>query len=359
VAPNKTHKLTATNFADPAATDLYTWQDTTRWVYIGAGQEKPVVFSLKKKYLKGFLVLTCDIRVPQPDEYAYCQPSIDGTVYDPVLPGQTIEYALEPGRYSVVVKAGPLYVWANDDVTFSPTIYTGRSYKRTVTFNLRRPEPGTIEAFAWPFLAATAGRGPNYIDDFSNPGSGWETSSYANADPARRVGYLDGEFFASLVPTPGAHNCSHGENRSMPYFRDLVLEVDGRFVVFPPDSRQTWHLAFRWGIPANDPSKGGGYVVMITPQQNVALSRAHTNSTHLGSVTSNYIARGSGTNHLQVVAKGSEIAVMVNGVPLLYADDPGYEGYFGGGVTMSVCTQPGEPLEARWDNLRIWDISGF
>lgn len=363
VEPNKTHRLTATNFTDPDATDLYTWKDATRWVYIGAGQEKSVVFSLKKRYLKGFLSLTCNIRVPQPDEYAYCQPSIDGTDYDPILPGQTVEYTLEPGRYSVVVKAGPPYAWTDASLTFSPTIYAGRTYKRTITFNLQRPEPSTIEAFAWPFLAAIADRGPDYADDFSNPGSGWATSSYDNADPARRVGYLDGEFFASLVPTPGAHNCSHGENRSMPYFRDLVLEVDGRFVVFPPNGNQSWHLAFRWGAPANnDPARGGGYVVMINPLQNVALSRGiwlDNNNTHLGGVTSNYIARGSGTNHLQVVAKGSEIAIMVNGVPLLYADDPGYEGYFGGGVTMSVCTHPGEPLEARWDNLRIWDISGF
>jgi hypothetical protein len=62
---------------------------------------------------------------------------------------------------------------------------------------------------------------------------------------------------------------------------------------------------------------------------------------------------GYETNHLQIVVKGSQIAVFVNGKAGGFATDP----LDGGRIAFSVCNFADTSLEARWDNLKIWDIT--
>ena len=64
-------------------------------------------------------------------------------------------------------------------------------------------------------------------------------------------------------------------------------------------------------------------------------------------------ANGYETNHLQIVVKGSQIAVFVNGKAGGFATDP----LDGGRIAFSVCNFADTSLEARWDNLQIWDIT--
>ena len=48
----------------------------------------------------------------------------------------------------------------------------------------------------------------------------------------------------------------------------------------------------------------------------------------------------------------------VNGEPALFTTDPDFdERYASGDFALLVCNFADTPLEARWDNLRIWDIS--
>jgi hypothetical protein len=60
------------------------------------------------------------------------------------------------------------------------------------------------------------------------------------------------------------------------------------------------------------------------------------------------------TNSLQIVAKGPQIAVVVNGEPLALIRD---ERLSRGSITLPVCNSGDTPLEVRFDNIEIWDIS--
>jgi hypothetical protein len=50
----------------------------------------------------------------------------------------------------------------------------------------------------------------------------------------------------------------------------------------------------------------------------------------------------------------------VNGEPALFGVDPYFgEQHASGMIELVVCNFADTPLEARWDNLRVWDISGL
>jgi len=66
------------------------------------------------------------------------------------------------------------------------------------------------------------------------------------------------------------------------------------------------------------------------------------------------IRRGVEANTLQIIAKGPQIAVVVNGEPLAHARD---ESFSGGTIILVVCNGGDTPLEVRFDNFEVWDIS--
>jgi hypothetical protein len=60
------------------------------------------------------------------------------------------------------------------------------------------------------------------------------------------------------------------------------------------------------------------------------------------------------------VAVGARVALYVNGEPALFGVDPYFgEQHASGMIELVVCNFADTPLEARWDNLRVWDISGL
>ena len=67
---------------------------------------------------------------------------------------------------------------------------------------------------------------------------------------------------------------------------------------------------------------------------------------------------GTEWNHWQIIAKGPQLAVYVNGEPIMYLDDAGFTQDYGSGrLELNVCNEGDVPSDVRWDNLRIWDIS--
>jgi hypothetical protein len=91
-----------------------------------------------------------------------------------------------------------------------------------------------------PILAAIADRPPDYVDDFSDPGSGWyvgtRTTEETGGWETGEAGYEDGEYFivvdSGSAPGEGGKNaiCMTGDWSWLPTFPDLVPEVDVRFV---------------------------------------------------------------------------------------------------------------------------------
>ena len=65
-------------------------------------------------------------------------------------------------------------------------------------------------------------------------------------------------------------------------------------------------------------------------------------------------------NHVQLIVKETGLAVYVNEIPTLNVDDPMHAdantlGYF----SLNVCNAGTSPLDTKWDNFRVWDISGL
>lgn len=72
------------------------------------------------------------------------------------------------------------------------------------------------------------------------------------------------------------------------------------------------------------------------------------------------LAGTSETNHIVIVARGPQIAVYANGAPVLYVEDEEYVEPPWGAIKIMACNNRGdEPLDVRWDNLHIWDISNL
>jgi hypothetical protein len=138
VSPNKNHRIEARQFADPAAGDTYTWRDARLSVSVRPGAERTVVFKLRKQYLKGFLVIKCNIaNLPG----AYCSPVFSGAEQAVVAAGTSAQYTLEPGTYDVVVAPGPAGSWRPASFTRRVTIRAGQAQTLTATFTAIPPTP--------------------------------------------------------------------------------------------------------------------------------------------------------------------------------------------------------------------------
>jgi hypothetical protein len=223
-------------------------------------------------------------------------------------------------------------------------------------------------AFIEPILAAIADRPPDLEDDFSDPASGWERG--AIVDPKGwqegERGYVEGEYYVSAPPAKARPQkpeqpmtCAHGHLISQRSFSDMVLEVEGRFVEV---ENGNWSVNFRqWHDPATDAE--GKYDVLFEPRGYVRVGKRHFAEGQeghwtLAEIQGLPVQAGFEPNRLQIVAVGPQIAVYVNGEPALFATDRDFdERYKSGPFDLVVCNEANTPMAARWDNLRIWDIS--
>ncbi len=219
-------------------------------------------------------------------------------------------------------------------------------------------------AFAAPILAAIKDRPPDYQDDFGNSGSGWAVGTTLNADAAGsekgQTGYADGEYFVTAAPA-SSHpqnpqqciTCMGGSSSSLPELSDVVLEVDGHFVA---GENGDWHVHLReWSYHVT--STSGGYAVTLNTGQVNILRNDDSKSTILGQSQAGLARPGTATNHLQIIAKGPQIAVLVNGQPAAFVTYTNAKPSEKGIIRLMACNSGDTPLRAQFDNLKIWDIS--
>ncbi len=196
-------------------------------------------------------------------------------------------------------------------------------------------------AFAAPILAAIANKPPNFEDDFSNQSGGWKAYSQDQS------GYVNGEF--SIVAPPAATgSVSCNGTPPSPRFEssDLVLEIDGRADL---SSQADWIVNFRAG------QQGTGYGLSIANGYLKILRSDSQQTVNLSPQEGYRVHRPADGNHVQIIAKGSRIAISANGEPIALVIDP--QPLQGGGVSLVVCNHSSTQVEARFDNLKIWDIS--
>ena len=63
---------------------------------------------------------------------------------------------------------------------------------------------------------------------------------------------------------------------------------------------------------------------------------------------------------MTLIVRGERIGVYANGLPVLYTEDKHFSEKFKTGIfSLSVCNTGTVPVEIRWDNLKLWDISNL
>ncbi len=214
-----------------------------------------------------------------------------------------------------------------------------------------------IRAFADPILAAVADRSPDIKDDFSDPHSGWPVSSTSTGD---KWGYKDGTY--SLVVTnqyrnPSGDPCLDLSPAIQPDFSDFILEFDAQYVSVIDGN---WHSIFR-DLPSTLPgSPDTYYSTILFPDGNFFLNKSFPTDT-LEIMHNNAIPPflpGTGQNHVTVIARGTKMAVYVNSVPLVLANDPDWQpGKIALNFGACNSASPGAPLEVHFDNLKVWDLT--
>lgn len=258
--------------------------------------------------------------------------------------------------------------WAGEAVVQAPPSVEATPTPQPTATPTPDPLAEQARAFAEPILTAIAGRPPDYQDDFSDPGSGWDVGTRDEKETGwegGETGYADGEYFVRASPAYnvtewGRITCNSGGSWALPEFSDLVIEVDGRFV---SGERGDWQVHLRDGREQTLATEAsGGYAVSISSDGSVNISRYETRNesgetSSLFDARGSFVKRGFETNHLQIIARGAQIAVLVNGQLVAFATDP--DPFERGTVGLVVCNVGDVPLEARWDNLRLWDISNL
>jgi 3-keto-disaccharide hydrolase len=138
-----------------------------------------------------------------------------------------------------------------------------------------------------------------YADDFSMPDSGWKTAS----DEAIKIGVQDGALHFTIDDLDTIAWSTPKDKR----FGDFVLDVDATQVDGPIDN--TYGVIFRYQDDRNfyrlDISGDGYYAVFKRKDGQWTKVQEY--------VETPTIKQGNATNHLQVIAKGSQFTFNVNG----------------------------------------------
>ncbi len=219
------------------------------------------------------------------------------------------------------------------------------------------PIDAQVRAFADPILSTISKRAPDYSDDFSNPRSGWDSGPRPHQGTGHEdgeVGYVDGEYFIQASraqfphPSGGLVTCQGASSGRLPALSDFALRVSGRFVAVETGD---WQIAYRG-------DSHGGYAATFKPEGEVHILRNGSGGGTVSLAGRQVPAMNGGlqANTVQIVARGNQMAVMVNGAPAVIAVDAAYRQ--GGRLGLTVCNFGSSALRVHWDNLAIWRLPG-
>ena len=259
-----------------------------------------------------------------------------------------------PGLFATITPT----ITATSTPTLTPTVVPTKTSIPTPTATFA---PTWFIDFAEPILSTIANKPPTYQDDFSDPKSGWGYGKHTDGWNRGEYGYQDGEYFIVADPAidrPSEHTkvtCNTINGIPSPDISDSVLEIEGKFV---NGSNGGWQIHFR--------DQGAfsvnffNYFVSRDTSGHIGLSRdENRNVTHLPGQSSAEVplAHFNDIDHLQIIAKGPQFAILINGVPIIFTNDPKSQGHESGKVHIEICNLGDDPLRVQFDNLKIWDIS--
>jgi hypothetical protein len=209
--------------------------------------------------------------------------------------------------------------------TLTSTITSTSTPSRTPTPRPTRtntPQPAWVTEFAQPILDAIAVRSPNFQDDFHDKSGGWQADDWCGS----RMDYADGE----LVVTDCRLSDSHIN------YSDFVVEFDARYLLAPTTDSH-WSFHFRT-------TEGPSYSLQIAYGGDVHISLDSAGDYDFPGAAN----PGIQSNHIMVIAKGSKIAIFINGEALFSTDVTllryGDLRFFSDDTVLAI------------DNFKIWNI---
>jgi hypothetical protein len=206
------------------------------------------------------------------------------------------------------------------------------------------PTPKPAQVFAEPILSDIANRPPDYEDDFSDLNSGWPIGSTERD----AWGYEGGEYFI----LSGTKNFLRASTSARaPWVSDFVLEMDARFA---SGESGEWTLVFRDTTETPEQTVSGHYGLNFWLDGQVILFK-YVDGVHTALMGGVPIQGRYEPKHIQLIARGSRIAVYVDGEPLWMVYD---ESLSAGALVLRSQTDTETPLRVYFDNLQIWNISG-
>jgi len=218
------------------------------------------------------------------------------------------------------------------------------------------PQAEQARAFAEPILQAIANRPPDFEDDFSSAGKGWQ--SYEG--PYQTI--ADGVLKAS-VPAGQATDASKstswvGFNNSHLSDPDFVFQIDARANSLALDSEIS--IVLRFLDDEKTTSTPHGYFTFdISPSRRewkIIDHHTQTENPGIGEETTDAIALGKWAK-IMIIARGSAFAVYLNDQPLFYfVNDLHPKGrlYFSAGN--GAGTSAGD-IDVQFDNVKFWNLA--
>jgi hypothetical protein len=199
-----------------------------------------------------------------------------------------------------------------------------------------------VRAFADPILSAIADRAPDFEDDFTTADRGWNLHFHGESGPKDRLEIVDGVVRMTLFD--GARGVLSHEKTTL---KNFVLTFDCRQVSGSSGFREEFNLS----IP-------DGHVGLLV--------KSSSRSWQLGrdqdgqwqhwylkpSDPRNVIGPVGETTHVVIVAKGPQLAVYLNHIPVAYVRDQvldvSHQMTFGcHGEIDAIC---------EFDNVKAWNL---
>jgi len=179
-----------------------------------------------------------------------------------------------------------------------------------------------------------------YADDFSTPDGGWKTAN----DETIKIGVQDGALHFTIDDLDTIAWSTPKDKR----FGDFVLDVDAIQVEGPNDN--TYGVIFRYQDDRNfyrlDIS-GDGYFAVFK-RKDGAWTKVQDY------VESAAVKQGNATNHLQVIAKGSQFTFNVNGEAVKTFSDGDFSS---GNIGLTAGTLfENAGVHIAFDNLKVSEV---
>jgi len=211
------------------------------------------------------------------------------------------------------------------------------------------------EAFFAPILATIADRPPDFVDDFSFAGNGWQSfeSPYSSiSDGVLKISVPAGE-----ASDPGKSTSYVGENNSSLSGLDFVFQMDVRAKSLPPDSGTG--IIFRFLNDEKTTSSPQGYFTFdLSPglgEWKIVDHHTQVENPLIAQGKSNAVTLGQWMK-IRIIARGSTFAVYLNDQPLSYFVNDlhpmGVISFFAGNGTGISAGD----IQVEFDNVKFWNL---